>query len=385
MQAVSVAGLAGAAVHKLISSHENHLGELRLVSHARIALIPVIFVTGGLGVTFMPGIADLNVFVLIAFLTGYALGSFDVGDLSWTSRGGFTTIAGRRMVLILTASPAKFWFAYIGDLEATMLVMAVETALWQIVVIPGSGMNRTFVTAFTLELRTALRQVWRLRALWGSSIVSAIAQRIDLFIVTALLGVLATGQYSTASRPIEATIVVATSLITVLFNPIVRASKAPVNYALSAARASKSVFWTSTAIASVMAFGGPYILVLLYGESFRTAAEVLPIYAASIIFLFQRQLISRFLIIEHLYGLSLASNVATICVNIILNFALIPPMGLSGSAIAAVATHPVSLCLSFLPHPRGRRILVLAYAGIFAPPHRLNGTTRFLIDNRKDA
>lgn len=385
MQAVSVAGLAGAAVHKLISSHENHIGELRLISHARIGLIPVIFVAGGLAVTFIPGIADLNGLILVVFLAGYAVGSFDVGDLSWTSRGGFTTLAGRRIALLFIASPVKFWFAYSGDLEATMLVMAAETAMWQIVAIPGSGINRSFMTAFTVEFHTALRQVWRLRALWGSSIVSAIAQRIDLFIVTALLGVLATGQYSTASRPIEATIVVATSLITVLFNPIVRSSKAPVDYAVSTVRAAKSVFWTSTAIAIVMAFGGPYILVLLYGESFRSAAEVLPIYAASIIFLFQRQLISRLLIVERLYGLSLVSNVATICVNVLLNFFLIPTLGLSGAAIAAVATHPASLCISFLPHPQGRRILALAYAGIIVRSHQLDSTTRFLIASRKDA
>lgn len=384
MQAVSVAGLAGAAVHKLISSHDNHIGELRLISHARIALIPAIFVVGGLTVTLIPGIADLNSLILAVFLAGYAVGSFDVGDLSWTSRGGFTTLAGRRIALLFISSPAKLWFASSGDLEATMLVMAAEAALWQIVTIPGSGMNQSFVTALAAELRPALRQVWRLRALWGSSIVSAIAQRIDLFIVTALLGVIATGQYSTASRPIEATIVVATSLITVLFNPIVRSSKAPVDYALSAVRAAKSVFWTSTAIAIVMAVGGPYILVLLYGESFRTAAEVLPLYAASIVFLFQRQLISRLLIVEHLYGLSLVSNVTTICVNVLLNFILIPTMGLSGAAIAAVATHPVSLCISFLPHPQGRRILALAYAGIIVRSHKLDSTTRFLIVSRKD-
>lgn len=383
MQAVSVAGLAGAAVHKLLQHRGSYIADLRIISHARMIVIPMVFALGGAVMFLIPGMDAINIWTVLAFLVGYALGAYDVADLSMTARGRFADIAVRRMAVVASIAPVKFWLASSGHLDATMLALAIETALWQLILFPGASIRLSFVMHLPHEAKGALYQVWTLRALWGSSIVSAVAQRVDLFIVGGLLSLYAAGQYSTASRPIEATIVVATSLITVLFNAISKSSSSSVKYAEQASQASRKTFWTAMVIALGLATVGPTLLILLYGTAFSEAAALLPLYSLCVVFLFMRQLISRLLIVEGRYGLSLASNATAVAVNVIFNVLLIPILGLHGAALAAVVSHPVSLLIAFLPHPQGRRLLALTYGSVVLNSSRMTSTTEYLIQHRR--
>lgn len=380
LQAISVGGLSGVAIHKLLKSGAKISDELAIISTARKILIPSIFLIGIVIYLSVAGILAERIWVTLIFFAGYAFGSYDVSEIRLTAAGRFALIGQRRTIVIVVLAIPKFWAASTGYVDVAMAMQAVEAAAWQAVLVPRSGrMPRLAVPHL---LRRTGHQIWFVRRLWLSGVAATFAQRVDLFVVGALLSISAAGQYSTASRPVEAAVVVAVSLVAVLFNTIVGSSDNPASYAGAVARGSRSIFAFGLGFTLVFIILGPYAIQLLYGESFAPAAEVLPLYALSLVFVFQRQFISRIIIIEEMYGLSLASNFASLIVNVSLNLWLIPVMGIHGAALAAVLTHPISLLITFLPTSQGRRILIMTYGPLLRKEKSLIPTAAALVNGR---
>lgn len=383
MQAVSVAGLAAAALNSLLKRGNDFDEELKTVLYARVLVLPLVFLGGASILLALPGVSLPPLGVLVFFFIGYSIGAFDVAELAHTAQGHFHIIAGRRIAVVAITAPVGWFFASQGQPYWTLAVLAVESALWQVVLVPGAGISLGPRTHFKGNCRRALARVWEVRMLWASSMVAAVSSRIDLFIIGALLGVHAVGQYSTTSRPIEATTIIAHSLIMVLIGSISKNASMPREYAASLARASRTTFWTSVVVTGGLVVVGPWLILFLYGQQFETASAILPVYALSILFIFQEQILSVLLIIEKLYRLDFMINVARATVTIGLNLWLLPTCGIAGAALAAVLTRPVSTMVILLPHACGRHVLMLAYGSIFRGNHRVQASANRLIRHRR--
>lgn len=381
MQSISVGGLAGAAVHRLLSSGNNaNLALVSLIS-SRLVLIFPTFLIGGLFVA-STGLVE-SPLGLAVFLVGYAIGAFDVGELGKSANGHFLSMGIARILAVLVIAAPKFIAANQGDLAGVLIWQGCEAALWQLVVLPGSGFKlRLFGSAFR-QLRSGFEQVWTLRSLWLGNVLSSLAQRVDIFIVGALIGQSGVGQYSTASRPVEASVILATSMVTVLFNGLVRSSHAPARYARNCRRSGRIVGLMGLIATLLLAFAGPPLIEWLYGPEFSVAATLMPIYAISTFFVFQRQFLSRLIIIEKAYNVSLVNNLTMLLCSAGLNFALIPHLGVLGAAIAAAVAHPLSLGLSMATTKRGRRLLSLAFGGLVLPKRVVRLTAHRAIDERR--
>lgn len=383
LQSVSIGGLSGAAVHKLLVEHSNRNDAMALLVASRLFLIPLSFGIGGL-VLLLGGIAqDVDRLALVIFIVGYAVGSFDVGELGSTARGRFLLMGNLRFCLIIVTTIPKLFLAADGNTSAVLIWQGIEAAAWQAVLVPASGLGTAVFRSARRSIGGGIRQVWDLRNLWLSNIMSSMAQRVDLFIVGAFLGQAGVGQYSTASRPVEAAVIVANSLMAVLFNGMVGASFRPFAYARSCQRNSRRVGLLGLLVTGLLAIAGPPILMLLYGQEFNEAAALLPIYACSLLFLFQRQFLSRILIIEKAYGLSLWSNLAMLASCVLLNVFLIPVMGLTGAALAAVLAHPSSLLMSMMLSRKGRRLLILSFGSLFLPIRSIRRVTYVAVFERQ--
>lgn len=383
LQSVSIGGLSGAAVHKLLVDRENPDGALALLVASRLFLVPLSFGLGG-AVLILSGLTDdINRWALMLFVIGYAIGSFDVGEIGSTARGRFLSMGTLRLLLVITMTAPKLLVAAEGNISALLVWQGLEAALWQAVLLPGSGLRPAVFMSAVRSMGGGIQQVWGLRSLWFSNVMSALAQRVDLFIVGFLVGQAAVGQYSTASRPVEAAVIVASSLMAVLFNGMVGASFKPLAYASSCRKNSRRVGLLGAAVTLTLVVGGPPVLLLLYGSDFHEAAALLPIYACSLLFLFQRQFLSRLLIIEKAYSLSLLSNLAMLVSCVLLNFLLIPAMGLTGAAVAAVLSHPCSLLMSMTITKKGRRLLMLSFGSLFLPITSIRRATHVAVLERK--
>lgn len=382
-QSVSVGGLSGVAVHKLLVGGKDRDGAMILLVASRMFLIPVSFGIGGIALVLSDVASDASHSALIVFGLGYAVGSFDVGELGNTARGHFLSMGLIRVFLIIFIAIPKLILAAAGDMSGVLIWQGIEAALWQLALLPGSGLKFALFFAAIRSIAGGIRQVWTLRSLWLSNILSSLAQRIDLFIVGILVGQVGVGQYSTASRPVEAAVIVVNSLIAVLFNGMVGASSSPLGYAQNCRKNSRLVGLLGIVVTLVLAVLGPPILLLLYGQEFTEAAALLPIYSISLLFLFQRQFLSRILIIEKAYYLSLLSNFAMLVSCIALNFILIPAMGLAGAALAAVLAHPSSMLLSMMISRKGRRLLLLSFGSVVLPMKSIHRATRIAVLERQ--
>ncbi|VEH42546.1 Polysaccharide biosynthesis protein [Kocuria rosea] len=383
MQSVSVAGLAGAALSALIKPGNDFRHELKSIVFARLIMLPVVFSVGVAVLLWLPGMSLPGLTVVITFFCGYAVGAFDVGELSHTANGRFHVMARRRVMLLVAVAPLTFWFAHSGQLTWTLLGLALESALWQLVLIPGAGISVGPLAHAREYARHALVRVWNVRLLWVSSMVSSVGQRVDIFIISAVLGVYAVGQYSAVSRPVEASTVVAGSLIAVLIGSIVRGSDSPKDYAVSSIRASRIMFLTSLTLAFGLVVAGPFLIPFLYGPEFRIAGEIMSVYALSVVFIFLEELLKLVVVVEKQYRLDLLGNICAIGTKVLLNLVLIPPFGLMGAAVAAVVSRPIGLIMVFLPSPAGRRILTLVYGGLFLSSRRAQNVTNKLVRARR--
>lgn len=383
LQSISVAGLSGAALNSLLKPGNDYRHEMRIIFSARVFMIPIIYGVGGLIVHLIPGLVLPPAGIFSLFLIGYALGTLDVADLSHTAKRNFNILAARRLMVTAALAPIKFWFAWNGQLEWTLLAMAVESALWQLILIPGAGLRNDILTNFGVLWGPALKRIWQVRHLWASSLVGSVAQRIDLFVVSAVLGVYSTGQYSTASRPVEATTMIAASLITVLLSSVVKSSESPKKYAIHASRASRITFCSAVCISVIVALIGPHLIVYFYGQEFASAASLVPLYALAIVFIFQERVLDMMILVEEYYILNLIYSTVTIITNVGLNLLLIPQLGIVGATLAAVLTRPISMLVAFCPHSQGRRMLVITFGGIMMTSHRIQSTTNALVRRRR--
>ena len=84
------------------------------------------------------------------------------------------------------------------------------------------------------------------------------------------------------------------------------------------------------------------LITLVYGESYQASGAILSIHIFASIFIFQRAVLSKWLIIEKLYKYSLVSNVAGAVINVLLNLVLIPKYHGIGAAWATLISYMVA-------------------------------------------
>lgn len=86
-------------------------------------------------------------------------------------------------------------------------------------------------------------------------------------------------------------------------------------------------------------FLAPYIIELLYGMAYQQSAAILSIHIFATIFVFQRAILSKWLIIEGHYHFSLISHGLGAIINLGLNMWLIPLYGGVGAAWASLIAY----------------------------------------------
>lgn len=91
-----------------------------------------------------------------------------------------------------------------------------------------------------------------------------------------------------------------------------------------------------------------HIIEFIYGNTYKTSATILSIHILATLFIFQRALLSKWLINEGHYKFSMYSHGAGAITNIILNIILIPLYGGIGAAWATLFSYMVASFLSLL-------------------------------------
>jgi O-antigen/teichoic acid export membrane protein len=111
---------------------------------------------------------------------------------------------------------------------------------------------------------------------------------------------------------------------------------------------------------------GEWIILSLFGEEFRSSAEVLFIYSFGLVFVFFSANNNKLLMIGNLQKLMLGRNALGLILNIILNIILIPKYGINGAAFATVLTE-IFILLSYGLNKKTKYIMYLQLRSFIYP------------------
>jgi O-antigen/teichoic acid export membrane protein len=356
----SALGLSGVLVRELVEKVELRGTIMLTVTLAKLAagallLGGLIFATNAFGED--PSLTNLTLIMGL----GYLFASLDTVDCLYNAREEFTRLVALRMtalgistVMKLIAIEAGWGLGYVAlgyalDYGLVYLIPAIDFIV----------RKRNGLRSGAFPMRVDLGELGRLiRRSWPILVSGGFAQinlRIDTLMIAGMVSIANVGIYSAATRLSESWSVLAMAIVTALFPALVKLARTDVKaYGRELSQLLRWLIWLSGAGAIVIAVLAPMIIQIVYGPEFAAAAGVLTIHIFGGIFLFVRTAVSRWLIIENLFTFSLVSHAMGAAVNIALNFALIPTMGITGAAWSSVASYATSGILFLLVSRRAR-------------------------------
>jgi PST family polysaccharide transporter len=110
------------------------------------------------------------------------------------------------------------------------------------------------------------------------------------------------------------------------------------------------------------------IITFIYGENYQASAAILNIHIFATLFIFQRAILSKWLIAEGHYKFSLFSHGAGAISNIILNYLLIPEFGGIGAAWATLFSYMIASFLSLSLTKQTREFMMLMITAMLKWP-----------------
>ncbi|WP_057830660.1 flippase [Colwellia sp. TT2012] len=114
------------------------------------------------------------------------------------------------------------------------------------------------------------------------------------------------------------------------------------------------------------------LINLIYGDEYQISANILSIHIFATLFIFQRAILSKWLIIESYYKFSLMSHGAGAISNILLNLLLIPTYGGIGAAWATLLSYMIASFLSLAFTRKTREFMRLMITAMIKWPKYLH-------------
>ena len=172
-----------------------------------------------------------------------------------------------------------------------------------------------------------------------SGIVISIYMKIDQIMIKEMLNAEAVGQYAAAVKISEAWYFIPMVVTSSLFPAIIKAKKQSEElYYERLQKLYDLMVWVAIGIALPMTFLSDCVVSLLYGEQYSQAGSVLMIHIWTGVFVFFGVVRGKWMLNENLQTYSLVFMWVSVTINIVLNYLLIPVVGVVGAAIATLLT-----------------------------------------------
>ena len=253
--------------------------------------------------------------------------------------------AAAKGLLVLLKAPLMM-FVVVGSVDLAVAGLATALAFTR-------QRQRLGALRFRSDLAPQLlRRSWPLLL---SGVASAVYLKIDQVMLGSMVSYAASGIYAAAATLSEMWYVLATVVSASIYPFLIRLRfKRFDAYLLRLQQSYDLLCIAGLCLAIVMVLLAYPLVDLLYGAPFAGAAPVLMIHIWAAIFMFPRELFSKWLIIENLYMYSLFTDLAGAALNVILNLILIPYAHEIGAAVATVISYAVAGPVAALIFPRTR-------------------------------
>jgi O-antigen/teichoic acid export membrane protein len=209
---------------------------------------------------------------------------------------------------------------------------------------------------WTFKKETAKEMLREGFPLMLSSVFVIIYSRIDQIILKQMIDVAAVGIYDVAVRLSEVWYFIPGIIAGSVFPSIINAQKT--NEAMYAKRLiylTGFLVITSAFVGLVVTVFAKFIIVTIFGGEFASGYTALQFYVWSGVGISIGSVLSQYLIAEKLASTLLYISIIGMVLNVVLNFALIPVMGIAGSALATLISYivgPVSVMAFKVPRQK---------------------------------
>jgi O-antigen/teichoic acid export membrane protein len=194
-----------------------------------------------------------------------------------------------------------------------------------------------------------------------SGIADVLNQKIDVMMLSSMVGVFETGIYAAAAKVSELTYVIPTLLMVSFFPLIWRRADQKFKTRRRLTRVIELFALLGLLLAGIIALLVAPFFTLIFGPEYERSGIVLVAHVFAAPFVFMRVVFSRWLIAEDLLKYSFYTSVIGMSLNVLLNFILIPVYGALGAAIATLLSYFMSSCGSLFfftsTRPFGRLML----------------------------
>jgi O-antigen/teichoic acid export membrane protein len=241
-----------------------------------------------------------------------------------------------------------FWFVLLTVVDQVTLAVMLTFAYWK---------KTTFhpYPQFDLSLgKTLLREAVPL-ILSGAAVM--IYMRIDQVMIKEMLSDRDVGLYSAAVKISEAWYFIPTIVTSSLFPAIVRARSISTElYLLRLGKLYFLMFLVAVLVAVPISLISRCIIITLYGDGYKAAAEILSIHIWAGVFVGIGVANGSWFLSENLQVLLAKNTIIGAVLNISLNLALIPRWGGVGAAFATLISYACSAYFLLLLDKRSRKV-----------------------------
>ena len=253
--------------------------------------------------------------------------------------------------------------AHVGTL------IALEVALGGLTtVVLWSWAHHMLAPTYRVHFATIRRLLAEGIPLFMTSVFVALYFRIDVFFLEYYSGNDAVGSYAAAYRLTEAIPIAATAVTGSLFPVVCQLFHQGDSLVLEkVVRGSQKILLAMALPAAlILVWHALPIVRVLYGGRFDSSAQALAILGCGQIFVYNNILLSTLLVASNRGRQLMLITLGMLCVNVVLNFLIIPIYGVPGAAVTTVLTEMAGTIALLFPTGTYRG-LVNAIARLVAP------------------
>jgi O-antigen/teichoic acid export membrane protein len=173
-----------------------------------------------------------------------------------------------------------------------------------------------------------------------SALAASIYIRVDQIFIKVLLGSESLGLYAIAVRFSEVWFLISEVICISLLPAILNSEKTDNRLFLNRSKNLYSLlFYSAILICIIMYFISPILINTLYGEAYTESIWILRLYIWSIIGFFMATALNQFLFAKNKFKTILSMNIVGMSISLILNYILIPILGIKGAVIANIIAY----------------------------------------------
>lgn len=377
-----------------------NLGVKMVLEHERGSAAEKATVTGLLVAREMLGVVSVAVIALVALTSSDAVAAaaafgaaasliaraFDSPEIWYRSHMQSRVVAVRRLVVTLVFFALRIVAILVFPHLWVFIALFVAEAVGGSLLVfsrylrdPGTpGLSRpSFPVAYKM-----IRQSWPLLV---SGVANQANLRSDVIVIQAVLGASSVGVYSAAARMSELAFFVPVVFMNATLPLLLKArndpSSSPEAYRSVLQRSYDYAFWLGVLVAVAAGSVGTFVITKFFADDYSQSVGLLWILVIACPFVFMAAVYSKWIIAEGQLWASVTRHGIGAALNIALNLALLPTLGIKAAAISTVMSYIVASYLACFVGRRSREAGIQMTLALIAPVRLIVG--RLQGHNRK--